>query len=155
MTKYENLLTQLEEEGIEILDLNLGTNKECGKCFNNLIVINSRLNKNQKHCVLIEELGHFYKTSGDITDQTKTQNRKQELIARRWGYKRLVGIVDLINAHKQGCRNKYEISDYLCITEGFLEKALEYYKCKYPDGYEIDNYWINFNNGLEIFERFY
>ncbi len=154
MNRYENLLLEAENRGVNVLELNIGTNKEYGKCIDNLIIINSNMNNSQKYCVLSEELGHHYKTVGDITDQTKIENRKQEIIARRWGYEKLIGIVDLINAHNRGCRNRYEVAEYLNVTEEFLEATLEYYRCKYPDYHNINNYWIKFNNGLEVIKKF-
>ncbi|MEG1256667.1 ImmA/IrrE family metallo-endopeptidase [Clostridium sp.] len=154
MSTYEEVLINFENKGVEVIELDLGTNKECGKCIGNMIFINKNLNTKQKYCVLIEELGHYYTSTGDITNQNKTTNRKQELIARRWGYKYIIGIVDLINAHRHGCMYRYEIAEYLGITESFLEETIDYYNCKYENGCEIDNYWINFNSGLHIFEKF-
>lgn len=154
MTDYEKLLSQADKLGIKIKEIDFECDKECGYYNNNKILINSRLNEIQKYAVLAEELGHHHKTVGNITDQKKIENRKQELIARRWAYEKLVGIVDLINAYNHGCQNKYEIAKYLNVTEKFLLEALEYYKCKYENGYKIDNYWINFNNGLNILKKF-
>ncbi|MEG0133065.1 MAG: ImmA/IrrE family metallo-endopeptidase [Clostridium sp.] len=154
MTKYERLLARAENEGTKVLELDLGTNKECGKYFDNIIIINSNMRTIQKYCILSEELGHHHKTVGDITNQTKIENKKQELIARRWGYEKLVGIVDLLNAHNHGCKTRYEIADYLCVTESFLEETIEYYKCKYGMYYEIDNYLVYFEPNLGIFEKF-
>lgn len=154
MTHYEILLSKAEELGIRVQEIDFGCNEECGYYSNNKILINSRMNECQKYAVLAEELGHHHKTVGDIFNQKITENRKQELLARRWGYDKLIGIVGIINAHKEGCRNKYEIAEYFNVPENFINETFEYYKLKYPDGYAIDNYWINFNNGLEILENF-
>lgn len=154
MTKYEELLNTAHLKGIYVYELDLGVDIPCGKCIANSIIINSRISENEKYCVLVEELGHHHTTIGDITNQYKIENRKQELIARRWGYEKLVGIVDLINAYNHGCQNKYEIAKYLNVTESFLSDALEYYNSKYEKGYKIEPYWINFNNGLNIFKKF-
>ena len=153
MSRYENLLLEAEKSGVNVIEIDIGTTKKYGRYFNNLIVINSNMNSSEKYCVLSEELGHHYKTIGDISDQASMENRKQEVLARRWGYEKLVGIVDLVNALKHGCINKYEIADYLNITEEFLLEVLEYYKCKHPDYFEIDNYYLIFNNGLEVIEK--
>lgn len=154
MTKYERLLARAENEGTKVLELDLGTNKECGKYFDNIIIINSNMCTIQKYCILSEELGHHHKTVGDITNQTKIENKKQELIARRWGYEKLIGVVDLLNAHTHGCKTRYEIADYLCVTESFLEDAIDYYKCKYGMYYEIDNYLVYFEPNLSVLEKF-
>lgn len=151
---YENLLVEAEKEGIQSKEKKLEYNFK-GLYYNGRIIIDKELVTDcEKRCILSEELGHHYKTFGDITDQTKLENRKQELIARRWGYEKLVSPIDLINAYNHGCRNRYEVSEYLNVTEEFLEETLQYYRCKYENGYKINNYWINFNNGLNIFRKF-
>lgn len=155
MTKYERLMAEAEKRGLTVIEVDAGTDKNFGKNYDDLIVINSNMDTKSKACILAEELGHCLKTCGNITDYSKTENYKKEQVARRWSYEKLIGIVDLINAHKLGgCRNIYEIADYIGVNEDILENALSYYNCKYPDGYRIDNYWINFNNGLEIYEMF-
>lgn len=64
-------------------------------------------------------------------DQSRIENRKQERIARAWGYRKLVSVLDLINAKKEGIRNRYELAEYLDVTEEFIESTLKYYKEKY------------------------
>ncbi|WP_227011758.1 ImmA/IrrE family metallo-endopeptidase [Paenibacillus lutimineralis] len=44
----------------------------------------------ERKCILAEELGHYYLTVRDITDQSKLENQQQELRARQWGYEKLV-----------------------------------------------------------------
>jgi hypothetical protein len=152
---YENLLLEVETEGIQLKEKKLKHEFSGLYCDGRIIIDTALVRDCEKRCVLSEELGHHYKTVGDITDQTKIENRKQELLARRWGYEKLIGIVDLINAYRNGIRNRYELSEYLHVTEEFLEETINYYRCKYENGCEIDNYWITFDNGLNIVERFY
>ncbi|MEG0309135.1 MAG: ImmA/IrrE family metallo-endopeptidase [Clostridium sp.] len=150
---YEDLLKVATSLNITVKELSLETRD--GFCKGNRIAISKTLSTNaERLCVLAEELGHCLTTVGDITDQTKINNRKQELIARRWGYEKLIGIVDLINAHKHGCTQSYEVADYLDVTESFLEETIEYYRCKYENGYYFGDYWINFNQGLHIYQKF-
>ncbi|MEG0134290.1 MAG: hypothetical protein RR782_09225, partial [Clostridium sp.] len=135
---YEDLLKVATSLNITVKELNLETRD--GFCKGNRIAISKALGTDaERLCILAEELGHSLTTVGDITNQTKINNRKQELVARRWGYKKLIGIVDLINAHNNGCTHSYEVADYLDVTESFLEETIEYYKCKYGMYYEIDN----------------
>ena len=101
---YENLLNECSNLGINVKEVVLKSSD--GRCKGNRIAINKNLStQTEKKCVLAEELGHYHTTYGDILDQTKIENIKQEIIARRWGYEKLVGIVDIINAH----RNKISI----------------------------------------------
>lgn len=121
-----------------------------GICKNNKIIIDKKLNSYEKNCILSEELGHYYTTYGNILDQTNTNNRKQEKKARNWGYERLVGIVQLINAFEKGIREKHELADYLNVTEEFLEQAIQHYREKYETYCEIDNYLVYFEPNLTI-----
>jgi Zn-dependent peptidase ImmA (M78 family) len=149
---YNALLEEAFESNIMVKEIELKTRE--GLCYGNRIVINKKLKTNRKkRCVLAEELGHHYLTVGDITDQTKIENRKQELIARRWGYRRLIEIKDLIKAYESGIHNRYELAEYLDVTEQFLEDTINYYSCKYGLYYEIDNYIIYFEP-LGIIKKF-
>ncbi|SDO75443.1 ImmA/IrrE family metallo-endopeptidase [Clostridium gasigenes] len=154
MTKYETLIAVATNQGAVVLEVDLGTDKACGKCIDNMLIINSRINQNEKYCVLAEELGHFHKTHGNITNQKKIDNVKQEIIARQWSYRELVGIMDIIKAFEHGSRDRFEMSEFLNITEIFLEEALNYYKSKYGLSCEIDNYIIYFEPYLGILKMY-
>jgi hypothetical protein len=122
---------------------------------NNKIIIDSRIEtNNEKACILAEELGHHFTTYGDIIDQSDIRNVKQELKARAWAYERLVGIDQLINAHKAGVKGRYELAEFLEIPEWFLLEAIEYYKSKYGTCYKINNYIIYFCPNFGIMEFF-
>lgn len=150
---YEELLKVVDEEKIELFENNY-IGKLDGLYLDNTITINTNLKTDaEKRSVLAEELGHYYKTYGDIMDQTKIENRKQERIARAWAYDRLIGVVGLINAYNYGCRNRYEVAEFLHVSERFLEEAITYYFEKYGSLYEIDNYVIYFNP-LGVIEKF-
>lgn len=150
---YENLLLEADTLNIIVKELPLQTDD--GLCFGNRIAIDKKLETTaEKACTLSEELGHFNKTVGDITNQSILTNKKQEILARRWGYSRLVRMEDLINAYKHGCRNRYEISEYLNVTEEFLDDTLNYYRQKHGLCVGIDNYIIYFEPTLGILEIF-
>nr|WP_130806481.1 ImmA/IrrE family metallo-endopeptidase [Senegalia massiliensis] len=151
---YENLIRETEEEGIEIVEMKL-TNNIKGLYADKIIAINKNIDTNtEKKCILAEELGHYHTSSGDILDQSKLINRKQEKRARIWGYKKLVGMTKLINAYKNNITNRYELADFLDVTEEYIDEALEYYKEYYGISYKIDNYIIYFDplSILEIWE---
>lgn len=101
-------------------------------------------NFQEKSCVLAEELGHYYTSSGDILDQSKVENRKQEYRARLYGYNLKIGLTGLINAYEAGCRNLYEMAEYLGATEKYLMEAIDCYKSKYGLCASLDNYLIYF-----------
>lgn len=152
--QYEKLLIEADMLGIVIKEANLITKK--GLCYGNRIAINESLSECEKCCVLAEELGHYALTVGDIKEQTfNISNRKQELLARGWGYDKLVGLTGLIDAFDSGCKTKYEIADFLNITEEYLNEAIQYYTSKYGIYHTIDCYTIVFIPNLQIGKIFY
>jgi len=143
----------LEKDDIDVIEKPLREGTK-GLYGDGLIAINKNLDtRKEKLCALAEELGHHYTSYGDITDLTKLENKKQEKRARAWGYERLVGIIDLVSAYKNGIRNRYELAEFLNVPEKYIEEALNYYKEKYGLFYQIDNYMICFEP-LSILERF-
>ena len=151
--EYEKLMIKYQKD-IKIKELPLKYGFK-GLYKNNKIIIDSNIETNsEKTCILAEELGHHFTSYGDIINQNDIRNVKQELKARAWAYERLVGIVDLINAHKSGVRGRYELAEFLEIPEWFLLEAIEYYKSKYGTCYKIDNYLIYFSPNFGIMEFF-
>ena len=108
----------------------------------------------EKACVLAEELGHHYTTVGNILDQKKVANAKQELHARTWAYNECVGLIGIVKAFEAGCKSLYEMADYLDVTEDFLKDALESYRRKYGVCTEIDNYIIFFEPWISVMRKY-
>ncbi|WIV11382.1 ImmA/IrrE family metallo-endopeptidase [Proteiniborus sp. MB09-C3] len=151
---YEELVLEAENEGIEILENNRIVGMK-GLYVDNTITLNSNLKTTiEKKCILAEELGHHYTSFGNIIDQSKVPNRKQERKARAWGYERIVSIQKLIDASKYGIRNKYELAEYINVTEEYLENVLSYYKEKYGLYYQFNNHIIYFDP-LAVYEKFF
>ena len=140
---YETLLTEACNEGLVVKEKPLKYNN--GRIKGNRVAIRQDIETTtEKACVLAEELGHHYTTSGNILDLSQSENRKQERRARIWAYNKQIGLKGLINAYEHGCRNKHEIAEYLEVTEQFLEEAVNYYHEKYGIFTQIDNYIIYF-----------
>lgn len=57
----------------------------------------------------------------------------------------MIGLHGLLNSYQAGCRNRYEIADYLEVTEAFFDEALKYYHSKYGTHTIVDNYMISFD----------
>ena len=111
MNPYEELLEEAHEEGLIVKEKDLQSSD--GRIKGNKIAIRKDIETTaEKADTLAEELGHHYTTVGDIRDQSKADNRKQELHARMWGYNRRIGLQGLINAYEHGCSSKYEIAEY-------------------------------------------
>lgn len=45
---------------------------------------------------------------------------------------------------EHGCQSRYDIAEYLNISEEFLQDAINYYKDKYGAYIAYDNYFIYF-----------
>lgn len=151
---YEKLLIEADRLGIETYEKPLPPRLK-GLYSDNVIFINRNIKTStEKTCILAEELGHYHTSSGDILDQSSFTNRKQELRARRWSYERLVPLSKIVQAQKAGIRNKFELAQFLGITERFLETALNRYKDKYGLCTTYKNYTIYFEplGVLEMFE---
>lgn len=150
---YEEL--QIQNESLNIQEMCLSdVNGLKGFYFNGNIAIERRMSNTEKACVLAEELGHHHTTVGNILDQSDVGNRKQERRARLWAYRRAFDLVDLVSAYKYGCRNRYELAEYLEVTEQFLQDALDTYKEKYGLCTKVDKYVVFFEplGILEVFE---
>lgn len=153
MHLYEALLEECNNLEVEVYEINHMKSK--GLYSDNVIWINKSLPSIiEKCCVLAEEVGHHLTSIGNILDQTSIINRKQELKARSWAYEKLVPLKKIIQAHKCNISNRYELADFLNVTEEFLEAALNWYKSKYGLSVRIENYTICFEplGVLELFD---
>lgn len=140
---YEELLTLSDSENLIVKEKEIPGYG--GRIYKNRIAIDRTLpTQAEKSCVLAEELGHHYTTSGNILDQKDIMNRKQEYRARLYGYNLKIGLTGLIRAYESGCRNFFEMAEYLDTTEEYLKEAFLCYKSKYGICTIIDNYIIYF-----------
>lgn len=118
-----------------------------------ICVCNSIETTAEKTCVLAEELGHFFTTQGDTLDQSSLYNQKQEEKARRWAANALIDPNRLIDAFEHGVRNRWELSQFLEVTEEFIEESLIYLKKLYGEYLAINEYIIYFDP-LWIYKSF-
>ena len=152
MNSYEILLSEASENGLIVKEKPLKYNN--GRIKGSRVAIRQDLSTSiEKACVLAEELGHHYTTYGNILDQSDASNRKQELRARAWAYNKQIGLLGLIRAYEHGCRNRFEIAEYLEVTEEVLEECLIFYRNKYGVCTNVDNYMVYFIPNLVIMKR--
>ena len=149
MTKYERLLTFADDLGYVVREADLLTRK--GHCKNNRIAIDKKISTDsEKACILLEELNHGEYTVGDITDQSKLENVKQELFARGKTIESLCTLDEIIDAvNINNATNKHEIIEALEITEELFNDAIKYYSRKCPK-YIKDSVALYFD-GIELF----
>lgn len=140
---YEQLLTVADQNDLTVKEHPLADHD--GLLKGKRIAIRKDIETQaEKSCVLAEELGHHYTSSGDILDQTDVMNQKQEYRARLYGYNLKIGLTGLIRAYEAGCRNLYEMAEFLDATEEYLREAIQCYRSKYGVCTAVDNYVIYF-----------
>lgn len=152
---YEELqikyMDEVTSEELDFSELERLKGLYCDSC----IAIDKNLETNiEKGCIYAEELGHHFTTSGDIIDQDTVQACKQEYKARFWAYNEMVGLIGIIRAYEYGCRNRFEMAEYLDVTEEFLNEVIVAYERKFGLYVKLDNYVIYFyNGGISVFQR--
>lgn len=152
---YETLLVEAEKNTVDVYEKKMPSSIK-GLYSDKIIWINKNQSSTEKYCTLSEELGHHYKTSGHILDLKTIPNIKQERLARNWGYKKLVPLKKIVQAHKAGIKNKYELAEFLNVTEKFLEEAINRYKEEYGLFRIVDGLTVCFEplSVVEFFEIF-
>ena len=140
-----SLMREAESLGIEVYEFDF-TDQLKGLYYENIIAIKKGLSEEERNCVLAEELGHHKTSFGDITDPNKPESRKQEKKARTWAHEKLLPLDRLIDA-SIACENceRWELANYLGVTDEFLCEALDNFKSKYGLFKEVGNFCIIFD----------
>ena len=150
---YEELLIEADNNNLITREKSLSAN--AGRIRGNRIAIKKDLpTQKEKACVLAEELGHSYTSSGNILDMSDISNRKQEARARLWAFNRQVGLRGLIDCYKNRCLTLHDMAEHLDVTEQFLQDAIDCYRSKYGLYVQVDNYVIGFQPTLYVMELF-
>lgn len=150
MNKFEKLEDVAYQDDVDVLNYRFESNNIKGLYCDGVIAIREDMTIPEKTCALAEELGHHETSVGNILNMTSAVNRKQERQARLHGYNRLIGLIGLVNAYEHGCQNRFEIAEYLEVTEEFLEKCIECYRNKYGICKRVDNYVVYFIPQLSV-----
>lgn len=148
MTRLEQMEAEARDSGFRVLEVPLQHTD--GMVNGKYIGLRKGQTTIEKTCVLAEELAHAQFTVGDIIDQSDVANRKQECFARLKAYDRLIGLSGIVLAFKHGCRSRYEMAEYLEVTEEFLQEALECYHKKYGLCVRHEKHMIQFEPSLSI-----
>ncbi len=151
MNNYECLEGEACRDGIEVVNCRFDSPRIKGLYCDKTIGINLDIDSSkEKACVLAEEMGHHHTSIGDILDMSNTVNRKQERQARLWGYNKPIGLSGLIKAFEAGCQDRFEVAEYLGVTDEYLCDCLDAYRDKYGVGVAVDDYYIMFIPHLAI-----
>lgn len=148
---YESLLNEAYRHDIDIYEKPMKPGIK-GLYSDNIIWINKNISTSiEKACVLAEEIGHYHTSIGDILDQTKLSNIKQEKRARKWASERLVTPKMLVEGFEKGCISRFEIADFLNVTELFLDEALKYYRDKYGTEIQVNKKHTLYLDPLSVY----
>ncbi|MDT3959493.1 ImmA/IrrE family metallo-endopeptidase [Staphylococcus kloosii] len=149
MGRYEDIISKYSR--LTITETDMLPSFQSGICFNNQIYINSDRSDAVKLEILAEEIAHHKLTYGNITDQSKFNNRKFEVYARRYAMEQLIPLKGIIDSFKHGCHNLYEMASFFEVSEGFVQDCLAHYKRKYGLSTLCGDYLIQFEP-LRVFE---
>ena len=146
--RLEKIEDSIFNSGIELITYNFKSNNIKAMCSNNIIAISPKItDTREKICILAEELAHTIINVGDISN-----NPKEELKARAIAYNSLIGLNGIVTSYKYGCTNKYDMAEFLEVTESFLEEAINWYKSKYGVSVIHEDYEIRFIPNLSVNE---
>ncbi|PWV97475.1 uncharacterized protein DUF955 [Paenibacillus cellulosilyticus] len=152
----DSLHHEAEIDGVEVRYHRFASKRIRGLYVDGVITLNPTAISSQPEmlCILAEELGHHFTSSGIILDQNNLLNRKQELRARRWSYHRLIPLERILEAYKARVKGRFEIADYLGVTEEFLQQTIDRYKEKYGVCVSVDDQHILYFEPLGVLELF-
>lgn len=146
---YDEWLIEADKAGVQVKEAPLCSGD--GLCKGNRIAIRKDIPTLKKKAdVLAEELGHYYTTVGNIIELNNSADEKQERTARIWSYNKQIGLCGIIEAYRHHCQNRFEIAEYLDVSEDTLEEALECYRQIYGTGTWVDNWFIRFEPTLQV-----
>ncbi|MDO5688698.1 MAG: ImmA/IrrE family metallo-endopeptidase [Tissierellia bacterium] len=140
---YEKLMKEYEDK-VKIYEMPLAGSLK-GLYVDGNIAISTNLSSADKYTVLAEEIGHYLLSAGDIIDQTKMNNRKQEKLARAWAYEKTVPISELIKGYEKRLQSYEEMAEMLGVSLQYLGDVLNYYHGRY-------GYWQRFDGCLITFK---
>lgn len=151
---YEQLIEEAYYNGVDIYKMPMKKRIK-GLYGDNVIWINENIDTTvEKTCVLAEELGHHHTSAGDILNQSKISNRKQERRARVWAAERILALDKFIGAFENGCSSRFEIAEFCGVTESFLEQSLKFYREKYGSDVQVDEQHVLFLDPLAVLKLF-
>ena len=145
---YESLLVTAESIGLVVREKDLQAYD--GRIKGLRVAIRRDLPTDRaKACVLAEEVGHYFTSSGDLINESQ-EARKQERRARMWAYDLQIGLSGIVAAKTAGCKNLHETAEYLNVPPEFLVECVKCYREKYGTATKYRDYIIFFDPCLDV-----
>lgn len=132
MTLTEKLIDEARTDAIEVevdqhpipglnaVYLNLGKKV--------MMILNPTDTKAEMACLLAEELGHHKTAPRHRLTYRTIEDFKAEARARRWAHRRILPPERILDALYAGIRERWELAEYLDVTEEFLVETLDDYE---------------------------
>lgn len=149
MTAYEELLEYAVNEGITVIDFELG-DKTKGLYCDGIAFINKNCCTAEKFCTLAEELGHHYTATSNIICLDTLEKRKQEQLGRRRGYETILSLERILDAIIEGYDNLADLAEQLEVTPEYLQEALVYYGQKHGTSIDYHEHRVIFSDASVI-----
>ncbi|MEO1772947.1 ImmA/IrrE family metallo-endopeptidase [Candidatus Enterococcus ferrettii] len=149
MNDYEDLLDDVYKE-VPVLEMDLSEHEDKAFYYRNAIFIDRNLPAIKKREHLYEEYAHFLYTVGDISNQDRTDNRKQETLARNRAMSMSINLESIIDSYNQGLREYWEVAEYLGFSVAYVYKSVQEIKKIYGLIIEYKNYVLKFVNDYTI-----
>lgn len=129
MNSLEKLMAEFDNYLTFVFDDDMPDGLQ-GLIVENTIYINKNLPFERVLSTLAEEIGHYQTgISTDITDFTKHFNKKEEIKARKWSYKKILPYRKLEKFIKnKHAVEKYEIAEEFELPEDVVEEVIDMYK---------------------------
>lgn len=150
--EYIDLVNEACKENIDIVEISFNNNIKGLYCDKTIGLNKNIETSTEKKCILAEELGHFYTSSGNIINNS-ILCRKSENIARNWAYKRLITLNDFIDAFNYSINTLDDLACYLDVTIPFLKETINFYRRKYGIQTFVGDYIIFFEPCFSIMKK--
>jgi len=121
-----------------------------GVIVDNFITINKKRSIYEKHFILAEEIGHYLTTAGNITKLNTVPKIKAEVVARRWGYEKIISLDDLVSCFEKNHLTAEDVAHDFEIEIKALKIILDHYFDKYGPSVQHKGYIINFDPFIAI-----
>ncbi len=119
------------------------------------ICINPALSGREKVCVMAEEMGHHYRTCGNIISLASAKDRKQERAGRAWAFTQVLPLEEIAQAWLNGIDTLWDLADHFEVTEQFLMDAIDYYHQRYGEIKELpDGIIVQFDPHFDVFKAY-
>lgn len=149
------LLSIIDDLQIKLVEKDMTSINLKGLYLDNIIVLEKNLESDaERASIIAEEIGHYITAANNILDQSSLHNQKEEEKAHRWAAQCIITPIKLIQAFEAGVSSRYELAEFLGVTEEFIENSIPLLKKLNGDSITIDEYIIHFDP-LWVYKSFF